>query len=157
MSADPEVAGITVPMVLSAAAIVINAIALVAWFFAKLAAKTKDDLIKIGIDTANQQAAMALKQNADTAASTHAKFSEMTDQLHALRILDTQREGKQLALGAEVHRLDSRDDEQGRDIQNLRGRLDRGARTMSALMPLVDDPEDTQPPRRRLPSRGGGE
>jgi hypothetical protein len=152
---DPEVVALTVPMVLSAVGLVISALVAVAVFFIKLAATTKDKLITIGIDMANQQAAMALKQNADTVASATVRFGELTEKIHELEIRDTQREGKQMRSDSEVHRLDCKDEEQGRAIQKLTSRLDLGARTASAMMPAQDDPDDLPPMRRRLPSVTG--
>jgi septal ring factor EnvC (AmiA/AmiB activator) len=59
-----------------------------------------------------------------------------------------------------LQRLEETDSEQGRQIADLRSRLDRGQRTLSQMRPVADpnptsDPPPLPPMRPKLPSRGG--
>jgi hypothetical protein len=62
-------------------------------------------------------------------------------------------------LGPALQRLEETDSEQGRQLSELRSRLDRGQRTLSQMRPGAEPNPPSDPPippmRPKLPSRGG--
>lgn len=147
VATDPEVVGIPFATAAAVVAWVVTSMLALIGLLGKHSAKVEKELLVIGITTAKQQADAALT-----------KLGELSAVVTEMKIAIVRGQGENLALKSDVQRLEGKDDSQGWEIQDLRSRIDKGARTLSAQMPAHDQgPEPMPPMRRRLPSSRGGE